>query len=92
LTWNEDTQRYEAIRERAAVVLRIFEMAEGGLGQHAIAQRLNAEGEPTFGGRGNQRKADAWHRSYIRKLLTNSAVVGTFTPHQRRKGGSGSRS
>jgi DNA invertase Pin-like site-specific DNA recombinase len=91
LTWNEDTQRHEAILERAAVVRRIFEMAEEGLGQHAIAQRLNAGGEPTFGGRGNQRKADAWHRSYIRKLLTNSAVVGTFTPHQRRKGGNRSR-
>jgi DNA invertase Pin-like site-specific DNA recombinase len=91
LTWNEDTQRHEAIPDRAAVVQRIFEMAEEGLGQHAIAQRLNAEGVPTFGGQGNQRKADAWHRSYIRKLLTNSAVVGTFTPHQRRKDGSRSR-
>jgi hypothetical protein len=59
-------------------------MADAGAGQHAIAQRLNADGVPTFGGLGKQRKADAWHRSYVKKLLTNSAVVGTFTPHQRR--------
>jgi DNA invertase Pin-like site-specific DNA recombinase len=84
LTWNAETKRHEAFDERAKVVQRIFGMAEEGLGQHAIAQRLNAEGVPTFGGRGKQRKADAWHRSYVRKLLTNSAVVGTFTPHQRR--------
>jgi DNA invertase Pin-like site-specific DNA recombinase len=91
LTWNKDTQRHEAIPEREAVVRRIFEMAKEGFGQHAIAQRLNAEGVPTFGGRGNQRKANAWHRSYIKKLLINSAVVGTFTPHQKRTDGQGKR-
>jgi len=79
------------ISERAKVVQRIFTMAEEGLGQHAIAQRLNAEGVPTFGGLGKQRKADAWHRSYVKKLLTNSAVVGTFMPQQRRTDAQGSR-
>jgi DNA invertase Pin-like site-specific DNA recombinase len=91
LTWNEDTQRHEEIGERVRAVQRIFTMAEEGLGQHAIAQRLNAEGVPTFGGLGKQRKADAWHRSYVKKLLTNSAVVGTFTPHQRRTDTQGNR-
>jgi hypothetical protein len=60
-------------------------MADEGLGQHAIAQRLNSDGVNTFGGLGKQRKADAWHRTYIKKLLTNRAVTGTFTPHLRRK-------
>jgi hypothetical protein len=91
LTWSEETKRHETIPQRAAVVQRIFVMADQGLGQHAVAQRLNADGVPTFGGRGKQRKADAWHRSYINKILTNSAVVGTFTPHQKRTDTQGKR-
>src|SRR5262249_25833773 len=92
LVWSPEERRVVAIPERAAMIQAIFKMAdEGGLGQHAIAQRLNAASVPTFGGRGNQRKADAWHRSYIKKLLTNSAVVGTFTPHQRRRDTQGNR-
>jgi DNA invertase Pin-like site-specific DNA recombinase len=92
LEWRKDTQSTEAIPERADVVRAIFKMANDGLGQHAIAQRLNAGGVPTFGGRGKQRKADAWHRTYIKKLLTNSAVIGTFTPYLRRKNAQGKRS
>ena len=91
IEFREDTKSHAAISERAKVVETIFRMAGEGLGQHAIAQRLNAEGVPTFGGRGKQRKADAWHRSYIKKLLTNSAVVGTFTPHQKRTDTQGKR-
>jgi DNA invertase Pin-like site-specific DNA recombinase/flagellar motility protein MotE (MotC chaperone) len=83
LTWNNDTRRHEAILERAAVVRRIFEFADQGLGQQAIAQRLNAEGVPRFG------PAEAWHRTYVQNILTNSAVVGTFTPRQRRKDAQG---
>jgi hypothetical protein len=85
LTWNEDAKENKAIPDRATVVRRIFQMADSGLGQHAIAQRLNVEGVPTFGGLGNQRKADVWQRSYVKRVLTNSAVVGVFTPHQRRR-------
>ena len=84
LQCHKETRQIEEVPERAKVVQDVFKMADAGLGQHAIAQRLNAEGVPTFGGRGKQRRADAWHRTYIKKLLTNSAVVGTFTPHQRR--------
>ena len=45
----------------------------------------------TWGGHGRQRKAQQWHRSYVKKLLTNPAVVGTFTPYQRQTGADGSR-
>ena len=71
--------------ERADVIKSIFRMADEGFGQHKIAQRLNEQRIPTWGGRGNQRRAECWHRSYVKKLLTNSAVVGTFTPHQKNK-------
>jgi Recombinase/Recombinase zinc beta ribbon domain len=89
LEWREDTRSFAPITDRAGAIQAIFKMADAGLGQHAIAKRLNADGVPTFGGLGNQRKADAWHRSYVKKLLTNSAVVGIFTPHQRRKDAQG---
>jgi DNA invertase Pin-like site-specific DNA recombinase len=85
LRFNEQTRKHEADPERAAVIQSIFKMADEGLGQHKIAQRLNEQRIPTWGGRGKQRRAECWHRSYVRKLLTNSAVVGTFTPHQKNK-------
>jgi DNA invertase Pin-like site-specific DNA recombinase len=85
LRFNEQTRKHEADPKRAAVIQSIFKMADGGLGQHKIAQRLNEQRTPTWGGRGKQRRAECWHRSYVRKLLTNSAVVGTFTPHQKSK-------
>ncbi len=85
LRLNEETGKHEADPQRAAVIRSIFEMADEGLGQHQIAQRLNEQRVPTWGGRGNQRRAECWHRSYVKKLLTNSAVIGTFTPHQKDK-------
>jgi Recombinase/Recombinase zinc beta ribbon domain len=79
LRWNDGTKSIEAIPERAAVVQKIFELADSGMGQHSIAGWLNENaGEPW--GRGKRRGA-RWHRSYVRKVLTNPAVVGTFTPH-----------
>ena len=79
LRWNDDTKTIEAIPERAEVVRRMFELADGGTSQHSIAVWLNENaGEPW--GRG-KRKGARWHRSYVRKVLTNPAVIGTFTPH-----------
>src|ERR1700730_2451023 len=88
----KEATRLAVIPERADAIRYIFEMADAGLGQHAIAQRLNAEGVPTFGGLGKQRKAEAWHRTYIKKLLTNGAVIGTVPPYLRRKNAQGKRS
>jgi Recombinase/Recombinase zinc beta ribbon domain len=79
LRWNDDAKAIEIIPERAAIVRRMFELADIGWGQHRIAAWLNeTTGEPW--GRG-KRKGTRWHRSYVRKVLTNPAVVGTFTPH-----------
>ena len=61
--------------DRSAVVKRVFEMTLAGVGQHKIAETFNREGVPVFG-RGTQ-----WHRSYIAKLLSSPAVVGTLVPH-----------
>lgn len=62
--------------ERAPIVQRIFEMCcDEGMGKMAIAARLNDEGVPTWAG------ADGWRASFIRKILTNPAVIGVYHPH-----------
>src|SRR5262249_41530731 len=50
-----------------------------GWGQHRIAGWLNVNAAEPWG-RGKH-KGTRWHRSYVRKVLTNPVVVGTFTPH-----------
>jgi DNA invertase Pin-like site-specific DNA recombinase len=91
LRWNEDTKLIEADPQRAEVLQSIFEKASAGWGQHRIAHRLNETGVPTFGGIGKQRRAEQWNRSYIKKLLSNRAVIGEFTPQQRTKDKDGKR-
>jgi len=79
LRWNDDTRQVEAIPERAEVVRKMFELADAGSGQHKIAAWLNTNaGEPWGRGKG---RGCRWHRSYVRKVLTNQAVIGIFTPH-----------
>ncbi|MBK1669440.1 hypothetical protein CKO28_15485 [Rhodovibrio sodomensis] len=66
---------FEVIPERAEMVRRIYSMAEAGVGYERIARTLNEEGVATFG------RSEAWQRSYVVKLLSNEAVIGTFVPH-----------
>lgn len=72
----DDRSGFDLIPERAAIVRRIFEMTLAGIGQHAIAETLNRESVPVFG------RGKLWHRSYIKKMLGNPAVIGQFTPHR----------
>ena len=75
---------FEVIEDRAAIVRRIFALALEGHGYGSIAGRLNAEGiEPFATGPSKTRKANGWHPSYIRKILTNEAVIGRFQPMRR---------
>src|SRR4051794_40960080 len=73
------TKRYEPIPERAEVVARIFRMASEGVGLHGIAAVLNSDGVSTFGYA--SRKAEFWNRSYVAKIISSPAVVGTTVPH-----------
>jgi DNA invertase Pin-like site-specific DNA recombinase len=75
LDWNKDTKQFEVIPERAKIVQEIYETADQGRSYHRIAQIFNERGEPTWGNSAH------WHGSYVRKVLTTSAVVGTWTPH-----------
>jgi DNA invertase Pin-like site-specific DNA recombinase len=74
-----DRSGYDVIEERAAVVRRIFNDTDMGLGKQTIARTLNAEGIPVFG-RGN-----GWHASYVQKITRNPAVLGDYQPHRKSK-------
>jgi DNA invertase Pin-like site-specific DNA recombinase len=87
LRWNEQTKRHETVEERATLLRDIFGKADAGWSKHRIARHLNeARVEPWGKGK---RKGTRWHSSYIQKLLTNSAVIGTFTPHKAIKSATG---
>ncbi|UWU69142.1 recombinase family protein [Bradyrhizobium sp. NC92] len=83
LRWSDETAAYELIEERAERLRWMFEMADEGVGAHSIAAQLNDAKEDTWGAGGW--KAKYWHRSYVRKLLTNKAAIGVFVPHTVRK-------
>jgi DNA invertase Pin-like site-specific DNA recombinase len=83
IRWSESTSSYELIDERAEWLRWMFEMADDGMGQHTIAAQLNEAKVETWGA--GKWKARYWHRSYIRKLLTNKAAIGVFVPHTVRK-------
>ncbi|MGQ2950757.1 MAG: recombinase family protein [Agrobacterium sp.] len=83
LSLSSDRSKIELMEDRVAVIRRIFEETLAGRGQHAVASLLTREGIETFGD--GKRKAKVWQRSYIKKILENSAVIGTFVPHDTRK-------
>ena len=77
LKFNDDGSAIEVIPERAEIVQRVFQLAQEGVGQHKIAETLNREGLDPWGT--GRRRGERWHRSYIAKILTNPAVIGTYT-------------
>jgi DNA invertase Pin-like site-specific DNA recombinase len=70
------SSRIELIPERASVVQRIFADYLRGIGHHGIADSLNKEAVPCFG------RANFWHRTYVKKILSSPATHGVFVPHQ----------
>lgn len=68
--------RWVVVEEKADLVRRIFGLYRDGVGKDGIAKLLNKEGVSPLG-RGGQ-----WHPSAAQKLLDNSAVIGTCTPHR----------
>ena len=85
LRWDGERKAHAVIEDKAQLIREIFEKANSGWGQHRIAHWLNERGIPPWG------RAAHWHRSYVRKILTNSAVIGTFTPHKAVKATGGVR-
>lgn len=76
--WTEKRDgKLRLIPERAKVVRRIFELAASGYGRHRIAQALEAEGIPPFGGQ------DKWPSCTIGLILTDRRVLGEYQPRTR---------
>jgi hypothetical protein len=74
---------FSPIHERVKVVQEIFSWAAEGIGQWTIARTLNDRGEPTFGTPSNANKPNqigGWRPGYIGKILSSTAVLGTYTP------------
>jgi DNA invertase Pin-like site-specific DNA recombinase len=65
--------------DRGALVRRIFEMADAGMGSLRIVRTLNQEGVPTWP-RFVNREPKAWQRAFVVRLLTDPAVVGDMVP------------
>lgn len=89
------------VRQRAAAVRRIFELAAAGYGMTSIVKKLDAENVPAFGGRvadddGHYRQADGecygcgeWRTSYVRSILRDRRAIGEYQPRdatERKKG------
>lgn len=65
---------FEFVKEKAAVVRRIYEMAAQGKGQNLIARTFNREGLPCLG------DGVRWHISTVKKILDSRAVIGEIQP------------
>ena len=87
LRWNETTRQHEVIEDRANIVRDIFAKTDTGWGKYRITNALNEAQVETWGT--GKRKGTRWYTSYIHRLLTNEAVVGTFTPHRAIKSATG---
>jgi DNA invertase Pin-like site-specific DNA recombinase len=64
------------IPERVIIVRRIVAAFLNGTGQARIAETLNREKVPMFG------SGAMWHRSYVQKVLTSPALIGTLVPRE----------
>jgi hypothetical protein len=67
----------------------MFELTVAGWGQQRIARWLNETGVDTWGAGGW--KAKYWHKSYVRKILSNPAVLGIFVPCRAPKARAGAK-
>jgi DNA invertase Pin-like site-specific DNA recombinase len=81
IVWRDEEKDYKLIPERAAIVTEMFNRADAGDGLARIARDFNERGIPTWPQAGKRKTADHWRTSYIRKVLTSTAPIGTFTPH-----------
>jgi len=77
LRLSRDRTSFEVIEERSQIIQRIFRDSVAGFGAAKIATCLNEEGVQPWG------RGDGWQSSYLKKILINEAVIGTFQPHKK---------
>jgi len=83
LELNSDKTKFEVIEERAEVIRTIFSMRLAGKGLTAIIRELNltAAWKPDSNDP-RKRPAQGWRESYVRRILSNRAVIGEYQPHK----------
>jgi hypothetical protein len=69
------------IPERTNIVKKIFQWSFQGIDQYLIADRLNAEGVPSWS---KKNTLDHWRAGYVSEILRNRAVIGEYQPHKKR--------
>lgn len=79
LRLNRETNRFEIVAERAAIVRRMVKLAIGGLGAVGIAVIFNRERVPTLTVRRNK-PAVNWEFSTIQYLLRSKTLIGEYQP------------
>lgn len=70
--------RLEINDEEAAVVRRIFQMHNQGLGAATIAQRLNDEGIPSPSTKKKAWRQAQWRNETVRRILRDTRYTGVF--------------
>jgi DNA invertase Pin-like site-specific DNA recombinase len=89
LQWDDHKRGYVVDPHRAKLLRAIFAKAARGWGKQRIARWLNEKGVKTWGE--GKKRAQFWRSSYVRKLLSNPSVIGTFVPHRSVKSEAGQR-
>jgi DNA invertase Pin-like site-specific DNA recombinase len=82
------TRKFKPIPERVALVKRIFEMCEAGMGTRVIAAKLNLEGIKSFRSEQKPRKTKRarggsqgdWYDTSVLKVLKSRAILGEYQP------------
>ena len=75
LKHSEDDNKFHLINERAEVIKKIFDLCANSCGLWSITRYLNEHKIPVFG------KSLIWNRSYIKKIISNRAVLGEYQPY-----------
>lgn len=77
LKYDDQKMEIEVRPERVAVVQEIFELSRDGWGAYSIARKFNEEKRTAWG------RSKFWQESYIKKILSNRAVLGEYQPHRK---------
>lgn len=77
-----DDYSVTVIEERGALVRRMFELSDSGMGEAAIARLFEKEEIPTWSV-GRKNRAAVWQRTSIRKVLDSRKVLGEFQPMKK---------
>lgn len=76
IKYNFDTKQYDIVKDRLAVVQRIFDQYSKGKGVTAIAKGLNIDKEPTF------RFRKGWSQSTVWQMLRYEGFIGVLNYNQ----------